>query len=272
MATETTPRLITKAEDARHRKVSEPYITKVAQNGVLVMRNGKVDVAATDIVLDDKPVEDVDPPPVQQSAPAPASASRPAGEWLGQAGASFGQGALSADGRGRRLSAVGVLRRRRHGGRRSRGLGHPAHGDVRQPADRDGVDANDRRGQPHRAGISGIRPAEVLCPVPALRHVPGPPLGAGEVAGPNTGRGLVRVRALLRADRRPPQGGDAGTGAVAGGSAGRWRDGRLLAERAVLAVDHVVAVGQGLSARPEVAGADADVHHQRWISFCTSIV
>jgi hypothetical protein len=83
---------MTKAEYARHRKVSKPYITKLAQNGVLVVRNGKVDVAATDTVLDDKPVEDVDPPPpIQQPVPVPASASRPAGESLGQAGASFGQ-------------------------------------------------------------------------------------------------------------------------------------------------------------------------------------
>ena len=94
MATGTTPKLMTKAEYARHRKVSKPYITKLAQNGVLVMRNGKVDVAATDIVLDDKPVEDVEPPPpVQQPVPAsaPALASRPAGESLGQAGTSFGR-------------------------------------------------------------------------------------------------------------------------------------------------------------------------------------
>ena len=70
----------------------------------------------------------------------------------------------------------------------------------------------------------------------------------------------VPVRAMPRADRRPPQGGDAGARPVVGGSAGRWRDGWLPAERAVLAADHVVAVGKGLPARPEVAGADADVH------------
>ncbi len=89
MATETTPRLMTKSEYAKHRGVSKPYITKLAKNGVLVMRGGKVDVRATDLVLDDKPVDDVDPPPAQ-SAPA-APPTRPAGESLGQAGASFGQ-------------------------------------------------------------------------------------------------------------------------------------------------------------------------------------
>jgi hypothetical protein len=87
MSAQTTPKLMTKAEYARHRKVSKPYITKLAQNGVLVMRNGKVDVQATDLVLDDKPVDDVDPP----TAAAPPSAARPAGESPGQAGASFGQ-------------------------------------------------------------------------------------------------------------------------------------------------------------------------------------
>ena len=89
MATETTPRLMTKAEYAKHRGVSKPYITKLAKNGVLVMRGGKIDVHATDTVLDDKPVDDVDPPPAQAS---PAGLpQRPAAESLGQAGASFGQ-------------------------------------------------------------------------------------------------------------------------------------------------------------------------------------
>ena len=65
MSAQNGPKLMTKTEYARHRKVSKPYITKLAQNGVLVMRNGKVDVSATDTVLDDNPVEEVDPPPVQ---------------------------------------------------------------------------------------------------------------------------------------------------------------------------------------------------------------
>jgi hypothetical protein len=89
MATETTPRLMTKAEYARHRGVSKPYITKLAKNGVLVLRGGKVDVRASDTVLDDKPVDDVDPPPAQASPAGPPP--RPAAESLGQAGASFGQ-------------------------------------------------------------------------------------------------------------------------------------------------------------------------------------
>ncbi len=88
MATETTPRLMTKSEYAKHRGVSKPYITKLAKNGVLVLRGGKVDVRASDTVLDDKPVEDVDPP--AQSSPA-GSPPRAVAEPLGQAGASFGQ-------------------------------------------------------------------------------------------------------------------------------------------------------------------------------------
>ena len=90
MATEGTPRWMTQAEYSRHRRVSKPYITKLAKNGVLVMRNGKVDVHASDTVLDDKPVDDVDAPPA--GAPSSATgADRPADAPLTQSGASFGQ-------------------------------------------------------------------------------------------------------------------------------------------------------------------------------------
>ena len=84
MATETTPRLMTKTEYARYRGVSKPYITKLAKNGVLVLRGGKVDVRASDTVLDDKPVDDVDPPPAQAFPAGPPP--RPTAESLGQAG------------------------------------------------------------------------------------------------------------------------------------------------------------------------------------------
>ena len=91
MADQQTPRFMTKAEYARHRGVSKPYITKLAQNGVLVMRGGKVDVRATDTVLDDKPVDDVEPPPAARP-PVSAPPSRTAADTLPQAGgASFGQ-------------------------------------------------------------------------------------------------------------------------------------------------------------------------------------
>src|SRR5581483_10871725 len=48
-------RLVTQAEYARHRGKSRQYISRLARAGVLVMRGGKVDVAASDAVLDDRP-------------------------------------------------------------------------------------------------------------------------------------------------------------------------------------------------------------------------
>ena len=84
MSTDSNP-LMTKAEYARHRHVSKPYITKLAQNGMLVMRGGKVDVRASDAVLDDKPLDD------DQAAVA-ASPVRPAAEPIASGGGtSFGQ-------------------------------------------------------------------------------------------------------------------------------------------------------------------------------------
>lgn len=91
MATEPTPRFMSQAEYARHRRVSKPYITKLAKNGVLVMRNGKVDVQASDTVLDDKPVDDVDTSSPAPPPPVAARVDRPADAPLAQSGASFGQ-------------------------------------------------------------------------------------------------------------------------------------------------------------------------------------
>ena len=48
-------RLISQAEYARHRGKSRQYISRLAKAGALVMRGGKVDAAATDAVLDDRP-------------------------------------------------------------------------------------------------------------------------------------------------------------------------------------------------------------------------
>ena len=90
MATETPPRLMTKAEYAKHRGVSKPYISKLAKNGILVMRGSKVDVGATDTVLDDKPVDDIDAPPPMQQPVGTAPPPRPA-DGIGQGGATFGQ-------------------------------------------------------------------------------------------------------------------------------------------------------------------------------------
>ena len=86
---EAKPAVMSQAEYARHRRKSRQYISQLAKAGVLVMRGGKIDVRASDTVLDDKPVDEVDPPPAQASPAGPAP--RPAAESLGQAGASFGQ-------------------------------------------------------------------------------------------------------------------------------------------------------------------------------------
>ena len=89
MAAESKPAVMTQAEYARHRRRSRQYISKLAKAGVLVMRGGKIDVCATDMVLDDRPVDDVDAPP---AATASAPPTRPAADSLPQAGgASFGQ-------------------------------------------------------------------------------------------------------------------------------------------------------------------------------------
>ncbi|MGQ9686257.1 MAG: hypothetical protein ACUVT2_08140 [Thiobacillaceae bacterium] len=46
---------MSQAEYARHRRVSRQYVSRLLKAGVLVMRGGKVDVAASDAVLDDRP-------------------------------------------------------------------------------------------------------------------------------------------------------------------------------------------------------------------------
>ncbi|MGC8761513.1 MAG: hypothetical protein ACP5VC_16260 [Bryobacteraceae bacterium] len=48
------------AEYARHRRVDRSYISRLARKGILVLRGKLVDVAASDAVLDDRPV-DVEP-------------------------------------------------------------------------------------------------------------------------------------------------------------------------------------------------------------------
>ena len=88
---ESKQAVMTQAEYARHRRKSRQYISKLAKAGVLVMRGGKIDVRATDLVLDDRPVEDVDAP-AAASAQIAQMPSRPASDSLPQAGgASFGQ-------------------------------------------------------------------------------------------------------------------------------------------------------------------------------------
>ena len=86
MVKQSPPGLMTMAEYSRRRKVNRSHITRLAQRGILVMRGKLVDVAASDAVLDDRPV-DVEP---LQATPPPQF--RPAADPLGgQTGASFAQ-------------------------------------------------------------------------------------------------------------------------------------------------------------------------------------
>jgi len=85
MDSEQKPALMSQSDFARHRGKSRQYISKLAKAGALILRAGKVDVAASDLVLDDRPV-DMEPAPSAASVP-PRS---PAGDG-GQQPASFAQ-------------------------------------------------------------------------------------------------------------------------------------------------------------------------------------
>ena len=80
------PGLMRMAEYSRHRKVNRSYVTRLAQRGILVLRGKLVDVAASDAVLDDRPVD------VELQQPAAAPQSRPPVDPLGgQQSTSFAQ-------------------------------------------------------------------------------------------------------------------------------------------------------------------------------------
>lgn len=85
---EAKPAVMSQAEYARHRRKSRQYISQLAKAGVLVMRGGKIDVRASDTVLDDKPVDEVNESP---AAPSMAAPSRAADSLPQAGGASFGQ-------------------------------------------------------------------------------------------------------------------------------------------------------------------------------------
>ncbi len=70
---------MTQAEYARHRGKSRQYISRLAKAGVLVLRGGKVDVAASDAVLDDRPE------PVSERVAAAQAEVAPAGTTFAQA-------------------------------------------------------------------------------------------------------------------------------------------------------------------------------------------
>lgn len=63
---------MSQAEYARHRGKSRQYISRLAKAGVLVLRQGQVDVAASNAVLDDRPEkasETVTSAPVEAGPP-----------------------------------------------------------------------------------------------------------------------------------------------------------------------------------------------------------
>lgn len=70
---------MTQAEYARHRGKSRQYISRLAKAGVLVMRAGKVDVASSDAVLDDRPE------PVSERVTSSPPEVAPAGTTFAQA-------------------------------------------------------------------------------------------------------------------------------------------------------------------------------------------
>jgi len=70
---------MTQAEYARHRGKSRQYISRLAKAGVLVLRGGKVDVGASDAVLDDRPE------PVSERVAAAHADVAPAGTTFAQA-------------------------------------------------------------------------------------------------------------------------------------------------------------------------------------------
>jgi phage terminase Nu1 subunit (DNA packaging protein) len=69
MAIENKPtlqRFVSQAEYARHRGISRQHVSRLVKAGVLITRGGRVDVVASDAVLDDRPQ-----PIIERAAPEP---------------------------------------------------------------------------------------------------------------------------------------------------------------------------------------------------------
>lgn len=79
---------MSQAEYARHRGKTRQYVSRLVKAGVVVLRGGKIDVAASDAVLDDKPVA-VEPSEVPPTSPRQ---TEPGG---GQQPTSFAQAKLA---------------------------------------------------------------------------------------------------------------------------------------------------------------------------------
>ncbi len=74
-------RYMSQAEYARHRGKSRQYVSRLASRGILVMRGKQVDVAASDAVLDDRPVDVEQPPPETPGFRSPGDGAQPAGNF-----------------------------------------------------------------------------------------------------------------------------------------------------------------------------------------------
>jgi hypothetical protein len=61
------PLLMDQVQYAKHRGKTKQYINKLVKAGVLIMRGGKIDVRASDQVLDDKPLPEIDEPPAART-------------------------------------------------------------------------------------------------------------------------------------------------------------------------------------------------------------
>ena len=81
--------LVSQAEYARYRKVNRSHVSRLAKRGILVLRGKLVDVAASDAVLDDRPVA------VEPNEASPTAQPQTATETLGQQPTSYAQARLA---------------------------------------------------------------------------------------------------------------------------------------------------------------------------------
>lgn len=65
---------------AKHRGVSKQYINQLVKAGVLVMRGTKIDVRASDKVLDDRPLPEIEEPQPIRAAPLRPAPDAPPGQ------------------------------------------------------------------------------------------------------------------------------------------------------------------------------------------------
>ena len=81
--------LMTQAEYAHHRKVNRSHVSRLAKRGILILRGKLVDVAASDAVLDDRPVA------VEPNETVPSAQPHTAPEMPSQQPTSYAQARLA---------------------------------------------------------------------------------------------------------------------------------------------------------------------------------